>query len=417
MALREDDGITGPMAVVTICKSLLGGAIFSLSYALRQGTLLPGMLSLGFTGIVAAASFHMLGGASRQWGLSSFRGLWQRSVGSSLAMDWIIVVNGCLTLLSYAVMVADNTSSALVGLLGEGHPLALGREAAVLVVALGVLLPLCLAPTLTALRHASVLGMCAMCYTILLVLLDAALSPAAREQDPELAVPIARLTPGLFSAIAIFSQSFVAHYNAPTIYSELRDKRPSSWTRVVATAYALAFAAYLSFALAGARRFGSRVEGNVLRMYPATTATMLAWLSISVSTAMSYPLVFHPFRDSCVGLLCRWRGSAVEKAPPAEVRSQQVLVALAFVPLSALVGGRVDDLGVVNALTGAVTGCLVAYICPAIIYRTAVRERLRSSEPQGEARLRRSSAAAVAIGVTGVFFACVGTVVVLAGVE
>merc|ERR1719291_566561 len=138
-------------------------------------------------------------------------------------------------------------------------------------------------------------------------------------------------------------------------------------------------------------------------MYPATTPTMLAWLSTSVSTAMTYPLVFNPFRDSCVGLIRHWSGCTFKK------RSLEVLVAFVFVPASAIVGGRVDDLGVANALTGAVTGCLVAYILPIMIYHVVIEERLRSLGPQHYERLRLLSALARGISVAGIFFGIAGT--------
>merc|ERR1712232_337894 len=56
-------------------------------------------------------------------------------------------------------------------------------------------------------------------------------------------------------------------------------------------------------------------------------------------------------------------------------------ITLVAVPFTAVIGGMVKDLGLVNALAGAIGGSLIAFVFPAAMFYTAVhRERRRSRD-------------------------------------
>lgn len=410
--MDKEHGTTAAMSVVTLCKGMIGVGIFSLPVALKKGSVVPGLVALVFTGFVAATAFYMIGYACAQWRVSNFRDAWARTVGPgsrfSGTLDWTIFVNGCLSLVTYCIIMADFFSKSLAGLLGAHHPLALGRLAAVLLVAVCVLIPICLTPDLRGLQNTSALGLLALGYAVLLILVDACMSPPA----PATGLKFAEPTLGIFESIALFSHAYVAHYNGPKLYAGLQRRSLQQWSTVVGTSYAIAVASYIVFSLAGLRRFGAAVDGNLMGMYPPTNAVMLAWMSLGFSTAMTYPLIFNSWRDSCVGVVCRVTGKNEDGEGAAQLRK---LVTFVAVPISALIGGCMTDLGVANALAGSVTGGLIAYVFPAAMFYKAVKDQGGAHLQIGASKRKLLKACAVAVGLTGILFCVLGTAVVLLG--
>lgn len=413
--MDKEHGTTTAMSVVTLCKGMIGVGIFSLPVALKKGSVVPGLVALVFTGFVAAVSFYMIGYACAQWKVSNFREAWARTVGPgsrfSGALDWTIFVNGCLSLVTYCIIMADFFSKSLAGLFGAQHPLALGRLTAVLLVAVCVLIPICLTPDLRGLQKTSVLGLVALGYAVLLILFDACVSPPA----PAAGLRFTEPTLGIFESIALFSHAYVAHYNGPKLYTGLQRRSLQQWSTVVGTSYAIAVVSYIVFSLAGLRRFGAAVDGNLMGMYPPTNAVMLAWMSLGLSTAMTYPLIFNSWRDSCVGVICRVAGMSEEQLPERHVANVHRFVTFFAIPISALVGGCMNDLGMANALAGSVTGGLIAYVFPAVMFYKAVKDQGGCHLHIGASKRKFLKACAVAVGLTGVLFCVVGTTVVLLG--
>eukprot|EP00929_Paragymnodinium_shiwhaense_P079219 TRINITY_DN41219_c0_g1_i1.p1 TRINITY_DN41219_c0_g1~~TRINITY_DN41219_c0_g1_i1.p1 ORF type:complete len:451 (-),score=59.26 TRINITY_DN41219_c0_g1_i1:137-1489(-) len=419
------------ISVMTVCRSMLGVGMFSLPLGLVMGTMAPSFLVLVYLGCVHAISFFMVGYGAATWNVSSFRECWLEAVRVLPALsrlsgllDSVMLFDGTLSIVTYCILVGDFAEKSLEGVLGAGHPLALGRFSAVVLISLVVILPLCLVPTLRALRYTNALSLCALCYALALMLVD-----AIRNVPDDLGVEDDSADEGvvmwgarwsILSTIALFNQAYIAHYNAPCIYQELEDKSPRRWSVVVGTAYLLCALANGIIAFAGVRRFGARVEGDLLRMYPATPAVVLAWCALTVSTSMSYPLVFRPWRESAVATLYQAGGIQAEKLTPAKKRAVEILVTCCVVPMSAILGGLVDDLGLTNALSGSISGPFVAFILPAGIFYAAVesqKEQLACAGPaayeKGQAQIFYRQVVATAVGALGITLLLLGPPVVL----
>lgn len=413
--MDKEHGTSTAMSIVTLCKGMIGCGIFSLPVALKKGSVVLGLVSLVFTGFVAAISFYMIGYACAQWKVTNFRDAWARTVASgsrfSGALDWTIFVNGCFSLVTYCIIMADFFSKSLAGLLGAQHPLAFGRLTCIMLVAACVLVPICLTPDLRGLQKTSAVGLAALGYAVVLILVDACMSPPASAAGLSFAEP----TWGIFESIALFSHAYVSHYNGPKLYSGLRRRSLDEWSKVVGASYVIAVVSYIVFSLAGLRRFGAAVDGNLMGMYPPTRAVMFAWMSLGLSTAMTYPLIFNCWRDSCVGVVCRVAGMTDDQLSEESAARLHRLVTFVAVPISAVVGGCMSDLGVINALAGSVAGSLIAYVFPAAMFYQAVKDQGGAHLHIGASKRKLLKACAVAVGLTGVVFCIVGTVVVLSG--
>ena len=380
-----------------LCSLRIGAGIFSLPVGLRHASPIPGLIVLGTIGVLSASSYWMIGYCCISCSVKSFRDLWNMVLGpkSAWIIDVTIFLNGWITLICYIILIGDFTTKSFEGLLGADHILARNRALNETVITVFVLLPLSLAKDLQRLAYTSILGLGVLVYVLFLVIHDSILnSPAEISQD----VPLCEWSFGIFEAIALYCHAFVAHYNAPKVFSELANPTLWRWTLLVGIAYSVAFVVYAEFAWAGFRRFEWSVEGNVLKNYGPQLNILIAWLGMGFSIAFTYPLVFNSAREAAINLtlMARQQMSAlpllhrVMNAPRFQQlrhgslgsswqrRSAQLTGLLGPSPdspnhklsqkpgtkttfllvfLTYAVAVRCEDVGVVNALAGSVMGC------------------------------------------------------------
>mmetsp|Transcript_14488 Transcript_14488/g.43210 ORF Transcript_14488/g.43210 Transcript_14488/m.43210 type:complete len:487 (-) Transcript_14488:79-1539(-) len=407
------------LSVATLLKNMIGAGIFSLPTGLLHATPLPGLGILALVGILSAGSYWMIGYCCLTWGVGTFRELWNCVFGSKSAwvIDVTIFLNGWFTLVCYLVLIGDFTSKSFEGLLGEEHFLSRGRARNQWVVTFVLLLPLSLAKDLSKLAFTSMLGLCVLLYVVVLVIRDSWLySPA--EWGPDMVLAEWRM--GAFEAIALYTHAFVAHYNAPKLFSELSNPSHLRWLLVVVSAYTTAFVTYSSFALAGLRRFEGEVEGNILRNYGPQFSVLVAWLGMGFCIAFTYPLVFNSMREAAVNLFVMFKAglrasqsfqsvmmsprsqalfnrterfvrrtkSIVNVLGPDPVRANRRIrhvpgrkTTVVLVILTAIVGTHCDDVGIVNALAGSLMGVMVCLVLPALLFLNTARLQLRGFDP------------------------------------
>ncbi|CAL1170888.1 unnamed protein product [Cladocopium goreaui] len=471
IAERAGAGSSVALIVPTLLKNMIGAGIFSLPVGLRHASPIPGLIVLGTIGVLSASSYWMIGYCCISCSVKSFRDLWNMVLGpkSAWIIDVTIFLNGWITLICYIILIGDFTTKSFEGLLGADHILARNRALNETVITVFVLLPLSLAKDLQRLAYTSILGLGVLVYVLFLVIHDSILnSPAEISQD----VPLCEWSFGIFEAIALYCHAFVAHYNAPKVFSELANPTLWRWTLLVGIAYSVAFVVYAEFAWTGFRRFEWSVEGNVLKNYGPQLNILIAWLGMGFSIAFTYPLVFNSAREAAINLtlMARQQMSAlpllhrVMNAPRFQQlrhgslgsswqrRSAQLTGLLGPSPdspnhklsqkpgtkttfllvfLTYAVAVRCEDVGVVNALAGSVMGCMVCLVLPGLLFFNTARMQQRSRVqtgrglqeallPKGLAKVTVSQTtllvaqfAGMLIFLSGLVFTIVGTVVIL----
>lgn len=451
---------------------MIGAGIFSLPIGLWHATPLPGLVIMACMCVLSAGTYWMIGYCCLVLGVSTFRELWNKvlSPGSAWVIDVTIFVNGYLTLLCYVILIGDFTTKAFAGLLGDEHLLATSRPVNQWTITLLVLLPLSLAQDLRKLAFTSVLGLSVLVYVVALVIYDSwQNSPAELSPDTVLA----QWRMGGFEAIALYTHAFVAHYNAPKLFSEFSNPTQTRWATFVVCAYTIAFIVYSSFAWAGFRRFEGLVEGNVLRNYGPRVDMLIAWLGMGFSISFTYPLVFNSTREAIVNLVLtlrqalkssRWVRKFVQSPRIQEIRrfSQRNnfrrthslagllgpgpedsgkrlvgkpgnMTSFAIVMLTTLMGSYCEDVGIVNALAGSLMGVMICLVLPAVLFFNTLRVQLQSkSQVPGvdptpllarpaaasvrsthQWLLRLGQAVAILTGVVGITVSIIGTVLIL----
>eukprot|EP00927_Polykrikos_kofoidii_P028959 TRINITY_DN25121_c0_g1_i1.p1 TRINITY_DN25121_c0_g1~~TRINITY_DN25121_c0_g1_i1.p1 ORF type:complete len:450 (-),score=47.01 TRINITY_DN25121_c0_g1_i1:35-1384(-) len=381
--MAKNVGASLGRVVLTLLKNMIGSGLFSLPVGFWVATPYIGITVLAFIGFLSASTFWMVGYCCITWRVNSFRELWEAAFGRSSAwiIDVVLFFTGYLTLVTYIVLIGDFTTKSFSGLLGPDHVLSTNRWINQWTITASILLPLSLAKDLTRLAFTSALGLGIMLYVFCIVIFDYWSNASAEWNDN---VVLAELRFGCFEAVALYTHAFVAHYNAPKIFSELANPTHERWFSMVALAYSLAFLVYAIFAWCGFSRFQGTVKGNVLRNYEPSFAILVAWLGMGFAIAFTYPLSFNAMREAAVNLYTVLRRqprfiALFGTAPTERAFSANTLtfVSVALVVLTGVASMFCEDLGVVNALAGSIMGCMIAFVMPACLFFQTARSQLK----------------------------------------
>lgn len=110
-------------------------------------------------------------------------------------------------------------------------------------------------------------------------------------------------SPSSLVLVSILSTGYIAHYNAPKYYHELRRATPQRFDWVVRWSFGLSAVVYACIASLGFLTFGSNCAGFILNNYsihdPLAT---ISRFGIAFSLISAYPLLFLGGRDGILQL-------------------------------------------------------------------------------------------------------------------
>ena len=340
-------------------------------------------------------------------GATSYRTAWDKSVGES--SSWI-PASACtfktgVANVAYSMILAD-TFKALARSAGYDFT----RTNVLLGITVSILFPLCMMKDLASLAPFSLLGIAGMGFTALAMGIrcfggDYAL-PAGRflADIPASSQPFfgdmgmkAAASPKTFILLSMLSTAYLAHYNAPKYYMELKDNTIKRYNTVVGTAFTVAIAIFTAITALGFLTFGANSQGFILNNYSTkdSLATMCR-IAIAVSIVFSYPLAFVGLREGMFDLL---NVSVKDRAGrAADIMSVKCLGVVT------LIATMLTDLSFVLSFGGATLGNAIVFGFPALMFRAVVRNQGLEGRFGGEAKLCKALLwAGIGMGGIGAF--------------
>lgn len=314
-------GTTGGTAtisneVMNLVKAIVGVGVLSLPAGVAQcGTapsaLVPAMVMIAGVGMLSAYGFALIGKVCSYTGATSYRGAWERSVGPK--SSWIPAVSTTcktfLACLAFSMVLADT----FAGLLGKPD----SRTLVLVSLTTFLLLPLCWMKNLSSLAPFSLAGILGMAYT--------AVAMTVRYFDGSYTSPSGALRPLVIQALrpsfgsdgwktvvkpsslillCMLSTAYMAHFNAPKFYQELRNNTLPRFHTVVASAFGISIVLMSFITAIGFLTFGQAVSGLVLNNYATQDVLMsVSRVAVAISLLFSYPLAFQGCRDGVLDLL------------------------------------------------------------------------------------------------------------------
>lgn len=386
-----DDGASIPTEIFNLVKSIVGAGVLGLPAGIAAfgGTsmaLIPAVTLMTLAGLLSGYCFSLIGRACAYTGAKSYRQAWERAVSPKTA--WIpaaacFMVTSC-SVLAYSMILSVTLPSLASAFLG----VLITRTQALVGVTTVALLPLCLMKSLKSLGPFSLVGIMGMFYTCIAMFIrwmdgsygvtgrfirDLPLDLSPRFGRPEDLGDL--LNPNIFLLVSMLSTAFMAHYNAPKFYLELKNNTLRRYNTVVGVSFFVSLLLFVAVASFGFATFGKACSGLVLNNYSTDDKLMsLSRVAVAVSLLFSYPLAFGGVRDGLLDLL------KVEKRPDSLLNTITVLLLTMITGLAY----ALTDLRKLLAFNGATWGNAVIYLLPTYMFIQCaknLRPELRKEVP------------------------------------
>mmetsp|Transcript_23162 Transcript_23162/g.54766 ORF Transcript_23162/g.54766 Transcript_23162/m.54766 type:complete len:526 (-) Transcript_23162:356-1933(-) len=411
----EEGGVAGiGDEISNLLKNIVGSGGLSIPggiavFANSPGAIWPSIALIWIMGVVNAYSFSLLGRICEITKSYSYSMAWERTVGRrygskyQLFVDIVVFGKAILGTWSFSIMIQSTCTPLVYYVLASSDDefsadsLKYGSPTAVLItITLFVLLPLCLSQRLASLSIFSAIGTIGTSVTITTMTMryfDGTYEESGKfykdlslDQRPSFGTDHGAnaffASSKSLTLVSILSTGFVAHYNAPKYYYELRDRTTGKFNIIVNFGFFFAAVTYTIVSALGFLTFGENCKGFILDNYsyrdPLAT---IARFGIAVSVISAYPLLFHGGRDGFVALLQTLSsdsriGNSVDSVDartslPTRTESNTVTVAL----LSAVTALAIyfNDLTFVLSFSGATMSSLIIYIFPPFMFSALVK--------------------------------------------
>jgi len=290
-------------------------------------------------------------------------------------MGTVVDVNMLLLLLgasvAFVIILAD-TKSGAPGIfrmwLGAGSILA-ERKFIIFIVSL-LIYPLTLLESLHQLRYTSIVGLLALLYVFLFMVVILCKQGVMLAPNGGHGGDWVYFQGGLsfWLAIPLQATSFSAQFNVMPLFEELRDPSLERMNTVIHVAMmAILGLFYTAFSVIGYLTFGSQTSDNILKNYDGSdTFCLLGQVCVAAVMALKFPLIALPFRDlfNEVALPAHFK-SYMDKGKQ-EQKTVYALEMAVFVGIVAALVLQFDSLGKALGILGATVGSVLSFLLPGL---------------------------------------------------
>jgi len=378
---------------VNLINNLVGAGLFSMPWCLSQATLFTGCAAFVMVANLNLLSFQLLANSCELSGTFSYLQMGQRAFGHhfgvAVQLSTMLYAGG--SLVSYIVLAGDflvGDGTGVLALWAAGTPIGTsGLEARAIVcsvLSLFVLFPLCLLRSIDSLRYTSYIALACTIFAGSICVYEVAAMPKGSVTSNEAAAGAASLRRTvnwigfpitLWEAIPITNVAFIAHYNAPRYYVELKDRSPSRYLIATGSAITVSLAVYLVVGVSGYVAFGSWTLGDVLENFaPSYTLAVAVRLALVVVLISVFPKAHHSIREGAIQLLSNATAST-DTLPFWKLTTWTFFLVAA----ATMLGVLCQQVEVVLAYKGAIFGSLMVYIYPSLMHTSLSMQALQES--------------------------------------
>ena len=295
---------TIPNEIFNLVKSIIGAGVLSLPAGIAAmgnapSAVIPATVLIAIMGIISAYTFSMIARVCKFTGATSYADAWDKTRGTKIS--WVIAASSALDCfsgnLSYSMVLADTFRDlfSAVGLTALAT-----RSNALIAITVTVLFPLCLTKNLSSLAPFSLLGIMGMAYTSIAIAIryfgGAYALPAGKflaDLTPDLQPSFGSVgASGALSSqslilICMLSTAYIAHFNAPKFFRELKNNTVNRFNIVTASSFGISIFIYAAVSAMGFLTFGANSSGLILNNY-STKDILFAFSRFAVALSLVF---------------------------------------------------------------------------------------------------------------------------------
>ncbi|GMH89492.1 hypothetical protein TrVE_jg5671 [Triparma verrucosa] len=405
-----NEGASIPNEVFNLVKNIVGAGVLSLpagvaAFGNHPTALLPAAGLILFIGTLSAYCFSLIGRVCSMTGATTYRGCWDKSVGTTTS--WL-PASACtfktgVANVAYSMILADTFKS-----LASTAGYTITRSTSLLSVTSTVLLPLCLLRDLKSLAPFSLLGIVCMGFTTAAMFIryigGSYVVPTGKfvkDLSPNLVPAFGEVgikgaaSPKAAILLCMLSTAYLAHYNAPKFYAELKDNTVKRFNKMVTLSFTACISIFIAVTSIGFLTFGSNSAGLILNNYSERDGLATACrIALALSIVFSYPLTFVGIREGIFDLSKTSDADRVKKSTP---------LSLGILAVVTCIASQLKDLSFVLSFGGATLGNSIVFLFPSMMFAAAVKKMGRK-DLEGEVKVTKAvGALGIVMGIIGGF--------------
>ena len=292
---------TTSASIFNLVKGIVGAGVLSLpagvaAYGSAPSAMIPAAALIAIIGAMSGYCFYLIGRVCAYTGASSYREAWEKSVGESTSLlpAVSVTLKTMCAVLAYSMILADTFTSlfATMGIPG------MTRTKTLFTITGGILLPLCWLKNLSSLAPFSLLGTLGMVYTTIAMGIRYFQKAYTNGMFPVVTPQLApsfgtvgiqgALTPNVFILVCMLSTAFMAHFNSPKFYTELKNNTLERFQRIVSVSFGISIVLFSLITSLGYLTFGAASDGLILNNYSTQDALMsISRVAVAVSLVFS----------------------------------------------------------------------------------------------------------------------------------
>lgn len=367
----DDEDFSGvPLVAISfnITKGIVGIGILSLPAGVAEGTgLIPAMIILVLMYLVMLYTFWSLGRCCEATHCKTHGGIAfalrkSHVFGSIMEITNITgTIFGCA---GYAIVIGKSSQGLWQSIGVEDGWYASARGSFVIILCF-ILLPLCLLRDLSKLAFTSFIGVACELFVVFFMVcryFGGDYHPGGQFYDPKnsassTGIELFTIDSSVFFLVGSCVNAFVAHWNSPKFYHQLRNRGTRRFLIAVSLGFSMALVLYLVCMAVGYLTFGAHCHGDILHNYSAhDDLASISRVAMLFATIFGFPINFTGLRTASLTLL----GFSSR-------RRVWVSVNLVLLTIIGILGCTFTDLGLLSALVGGSVGALVTLVYPGLM--------------------------------------------------
>lgn len=334
----------------------LGTGVFTLPWSTAGASVLPALFIVALVLVLNAWTISILVEAAERHQTFDLGSLLARLPGrlgqvAQYVCNFVLVIAQFLCLVGYIIVMVDCAEAYLADTFG-GAQLHTHRSLLVMVAA-AVVLPLCFLDQ-RRLAFTSILAVAANANIFAFILSTYAIEEFEGTRP---SVCYFGLGPGSVAMMSAMMQVVVIQMCVLPMYSELENRSPEKFNRIVLVSFSILLLLCSGYAVAGYVTFGPGVSSNVLKSFPGTHWGHTSRLAAVAAVCAVFPIIMNPM---VAPLLNSEALASVRAARPQTVSGVAICCIVLAVMGTSLC---VSDLGFINVMNGAMSmGAFVATV-------------------------------------------------------
>eukprot|EP01084_Bolivina_argentea_P215880 366607_1 len=287
------------VTILNMMKLMIGSGMLSLPWAFAHVGLIPGLIACIFCATFDFIAAMLLIYSSEITQLFEYSAV-LRLIGPiweyAGAICLLYVVSG--SLVGYLILIGDFINDAIEQLGVAPNSIPAQRQIIIIAFTVCLLTPLVLLKDLSSLRFSSFIGIAAIAYCVILLVVttivhvNQASFMLGSAYDSNSIFEVMDWNICFFIMTNVCTQAYVCHYSVQRVYLDLKDRTVERMWIANGVSYASVCIIYVIFAVCGYILYGSTCPSDVLIAFVGGVDVVIARFAMTFSVCGTYPLAF-----------------------------------------------------------------------------------------------------------------------------